>query len=365
MNRLAFAAVIMFAPLTALAQRPDNSMRIEVWGLKDETQEEFEQRHRRVTGMGLEGACMATLKGELGYEDPGVYLFMNLESPDSTSMLISIGDVPAMPVPPTEIENRIVSIPESWRGLREMVGSMRSGINAFEFQIAARVLPAFRQGDTATISRTLASSAAAIAAFGDSLDRGEVDRILTALVEAGNAPVTATVDIYLHSDSLADRKLAALVLRNHLDGPEAIEAFATAVWDPELGGDARHVLTSHLRALSADRADVPGRRSAIPFDGRVLAAMLNHPDPAMCDLALAVLAAAQDEETIATALAGGATTLKHYLGSKLTKHSQYARDFRQEAIDALRRISSDDLGESSEPWIAWIDSFSNRKQGAK
>lgn len=358
MRLLSLASILFLAHLPALAQFSEGSSRVEVWGLKDETRDEFEARHRAQTGYGLDGACMATLKGRMGYVDPGVFVFANPATPDSTTMLVTIGDVPLYRFPSTEIEGRTTALPDSWSTIREIIGAEPNGFHCYEFYTATALFQEYRRGDSASVAKKVASHAALFASFGDSLDRAKVNRMLEALVDAGRAPVEQTVDIYLHSDSLVHRSLAAHVLRNHLDDARAIEAFVRSLWDIQLGGDARKALLSYLRLSREDSAALRGRRVDLPFDGELVGAMLNHPNLDLCDLALEVLASdPRNEALIATALAGGATTLKCYLRSKLTKHSEFARDFRAEAIAALRRVSTVDHGADPERWIAWIDSF--------
>lgn len=361
MKILALAFALLLPQLPALAQRPDNDARIEVWGLKGETQEEFATRHRARTGFGLEGACVATLEGVMGYRSPGVYIFSNPSSPDSTTMLISIGDVPSFPFPMNVNERRSIALPDSWRTIHEIVSNETAGFGSMEVQIASSLLDVYRRGDTGAVARRVASNASILALYGVSLDSAKVNRILASLADAGSAPVEFTVDIYLNSDSLAYRSLAAHVLRNHLDDPRTIDAFASSLWDEDLGGDARVVFKSRLREAREAGSASPERRLTVPLDGAILAAMLNHPKLELCDLALETLANdPHNELLIATALGGGAVTLKYYLRSKLTKHSEFARDFRSEAIAVLRLVSPIDHGSDPEKWIAWIESFAKR-----
>lgn len=360
MRIFALISALVLTQTAALAQHTTSS-RIEVWGLKGETQAEFEARHRARTGYGLDGACMATLKGVMGYAMPGVYEFPNPSSPNSTTMVISIGDLPSFAFPTTVSEHRSITLPQSWSTVRGIIAKEPAGYGTMELGIAEQVLASHRRGDSVAVARKIAVEAERLASFGVALDDAKLDSILAALASAGSAPLELTVDIYLHSDSLAYRTLAAHVLRNHLDDPRAIDAFARNVWDKDLGGDARIVLTSCLRMARESNSTTTGKRLSLPpFDGSLLAAMLSHPRLELCDLALEVLAHDPLNESLtASAFSGSATTLKYYLRSKLTKHSEYARDFRADAIDVLRRLSPIDHGDDIDKWIGWIDSFAN------
>src|SRR5437870_4793439 len=111
------AILLPFIAISAFAQRASHYQRIEIWGLKHQTKEQFARKHMQATGFGLEDACMATLKEKMGYQHPHVMIFPNPEEMNKSMMLITLRDLPEWNRAVPASEHRTMSVPAEWSNL--------------------------------------------------------------------------------------------------------------------------------------------------------------------------------------------------------------------------------------------------------
>jgi hypothetical protein len=331
----------------AMAQRPSSYSQIEVWGLVGESNEQFIAKLVRQNGIGAEAACMAVLKVSLGYKNPGVYIFPNPNDPDSSTMLITLRQVPPSRYTTTMAPRPAIQLPDEWGHLRRLATDTVGGARSRELQSALRSFEIFAAGDTARVSSYLSRMKDYVSKMGGSYDVEKVKTILDAIAQLRASDVALALDIYLHSSDLNDRRLASYVLLNHLRDKRVIDAFVRTLWDNQLVVETQEMLSTYLQNRCRDSS-----RAAGPvLDATALGEILNHPDPVVCDLGLQVLQCGKlDSAYLREAFAGGALTLKEYLRSDL----KY-RNFRSAAIEALRKCSSADYGEDIGAWIVWIE----------
>jgi hypothetical protein len=351
----AVAFLLSALPITAEAQRAASYQRIEVWGLEGESEEDFVKRLEEKTGMGAEGACMATLRKEFGYEDALVYIWTNREQPDSSTMLISIRDVPPAPTERLSAAQTIHTAPAAWSRLMALGREdAAQGFQTLEFQFIPPTFADFKRGDSAAVNATIEEQNQAMAGWGHSIDAAKVTSVLEAITRLRSSDPSEAISLFLHADSLADRRAAALVLLNHLDRAEVIEAYIAGIWDKQVA----HLSTNIVSLYTRGDLGTPDQRVLAAIDGRVLAALLNHPSPSVATIGLRLLAMpGLPETTVRTALGGGALTVRYFLRSRLSAHMQTAVDYRREAITALRVVSPGDYLGDVDAWVRWIDSM--------
>lgn len=274
-------------------------------------------------------ACAATMKGELGFADAGVFGYLASTTSGSERYTVIIGIEDRARVRYRTAGRATIALPQSWQALRSVADEDLRALGM------ARELFDLRQ-DPETVRKFAELFDADLAAIEPvweliaALD-GEQDRLLTRKILANDA-------------SWRSRAIAATVLLNFGEDETAWHDLVAATVDPH--GQVSGAATSFLRSLVQMES---GRTVRWAAARESIAAVLDGTNPFAFQEVVRALTATGIELALAKQLIREAPDL-------LLAHVGARHEItRQPAIDLLKAVSGEDFGADPEAWAEWLD----------
>lgn len=274
-------------------------------------------------------ACAATMKGELGFADAGVFGYLASTTSGSERYTVIIGIEDRARVRYRTAGSETIALPQSWQTLRSVadedlraLGMAREWFDLRQDPETARKFAELFDADLASIEPVWELIAA--------LD-GERDRHLARKILADDA-------------SWVSRAIAATVLLNFGEDETAWHDLVAATIDPH--GQVSGAAASVLRSLARME-----RGRAVRWDAarEPIAAVLDGTNPFAFQEVVRALTATGIEPALGKQLIREAPDL--LLAHVDAEH----QSTRESAIDLLKAVSGEDFGADREAWSEWLD----------
>jgi hypothetical protein len=274
-------------------------------------------------------ACAATMKGELGFADAGVFGYLASTTSGSERYTVIIGIEDRARVRYRTAGSETIALPQSWQTLRSVadedlraLGMAREWFDLRQDPETARKFAELFDADLAAIEPVWELIAA--------LD-GERDRLLARKILTDDA-------------SWVSRAIAATVLLNFGEDETAWHDLVAATIDPH--GQVSGAAASVLRNLARME-----RGRAVRWDAarEPIAAVLDGTNPFAFQEVVRALTATGIEPALGKQLIREAPDL--LLAHVDAEH----QSTRESAIDLLKAVSGEDFGADREAWSKWLD----------
>ena len=274
-------------------------------------------------------ACAATMKGELGFADAGVFGYLASTTSGSERYTVIIGIEDRARVRYRTAGSETIALPQSWQTLRSVadedlraLGMAREWFDLRQDPGTARKFAELFDADLAAIEPVWELIAA--------LD-GERDRHLARKILADDA-------------SWVSRAIAATVLLNFGEDETAWHDLVAATIDPH--GQVSGAAASVLRSLARME-----RGRVVRWDAarEPIAAVLDGTNPFAFQEVVRALTATGIEPAL------GKQLIRETPDLLLAHVDAEHQSSRESAIDLLKAVSGEDFGADREAWSEWLD----------
>ncbi|MDE2754475.1 MAG: hypothetical protein OXI83_18040 [Gemmatimonadota bacterium] len=276
-------------------------------------------------------ACAAVMRFELGFADAGAFLYRNVGSRDSYTVVVGVEDSARVRYRPVGSET--VALPEPWETLKAMGDE-----NIRTLTAAARTLYA-RGG---FLNRIFNSPRRLARRMGT--DRETVDQALDLVGRAdGEEDRRLAHDVLARDSSMAARAVATLVLGNFIDDDTSWHGLVGSAIDPH--AQVASTALGMLRGLSMQDLDPVGWSAGRSH----LAAVFEGTNPfAFADVLQVLVATDVDPEFGRQLVRENPNLLLAHVGAE---HERT----REPSVAFLQAVSGEGLGADVEAWTAWVD----------
>lgn len=275
------------------------------------------------------GACAATMKGELGFADAGVFGYLESTTSRSERYTVIIGIEDRARVRYRTEGSETIALPESWQALKSVADEDLQGLG-----MAREMFDLRHDPETARkFAKLFGTDLTAIKGVWELIAArdSEQDRLLAHRVLA-------------NADSWSSRAIAATVLLNFGEHDAVWHDLVSATIDPigQVSGAATSVLRSLVQIESGRAVRWDAAREPI-------AAVLDGTNPFAFSVVVRALAATGIEPALGKQLIREAPDL--LLAHVGARHEST----RESALDLLKAVSGEDFGADSEAWAEWLD----------
>ncbi len=274
-------------------------------------------------------ACAAVMRFELGFADAGAFLFMNVGSSESYTVVVGVEDSTRVRYRPVGSET--VALPETWQTLKAVADEDPRTLNA-----AARTLHSrggfLHRNSPRRLAERMGADPETLDQVLDLVDRadGEEDRRLAH-------------EVLARDSSMAARAVATLVLGNFIDDDTSWHGLVGSAIDPH--AQVSSTAVGMLDGLSRQDLDPVGWSA-----GRApLSAVFAGTNPfAFGDVLRVLVATGVDPEFGRQLVRENPDLLLAHVGAE---HERT----RQPAVAFLEAVSGQDFGTDAEAWTAWVN----------
>lgn len=331
----AFAGLVMLFAVTAspgasqVIAGPDGPVEfigLQEWG----AQELFDAIQATAPGRPFH-ACAVVMKEELGFAEAAAMASYDLLSRDSYTVVVGVEDSRRVRHRATGSES--VTLPETWRNMRTVVGDDIRVLRA-----AAGTLH-LRAGFFNTVFNRAGRGAARMGA-----DPETIDELWNLIGNADTEEDRLLAHEVLASDSSwSARSIATLVLSNFMDEDTSWHGLVGSLVDANYRvSSAAVIMFDRLAAPEMDPVEWTGARTH-------LSALLDGTNPWVFSEILQLLVATDVDPEFARQLVRESPDL--LLAHVGAEHERT----REPAVNFLRAISGEDFGTDLEAWTAWIN----------
>lgn len=276
-------------------------------------------------------ACAAVMRFELGFADAGAFLFRNVGSIDSYTVVVGVEDSTRVRYRPVGSET--VALPETWQTLKAIAEEDMRTLN-----VAARTLQS-RVGFLNGIFNSARQLAERMGADPETLDQvwDLVDRV------DGEEDRRLAHEVLATDSSWSARAVATLVLGNLIEDDTSWHGLVGSAIDPY--GPVSGTALSILDGLTTEELDpVEWSGARIP-----LAAVFGGTNPfAFRDVLRVLVATDIDPEFGRQLVRESPGLILAYVGAE--------HDYtREPAVAFLEAVSGEGFGADVEAWTAWVN----------
>ena len=275
-------------------------------------------------------ACAAVMRFELGFADAGAFLFRNVGSSDSYTVVVGVEDSTRVRYRP--VGSEMVALPETWQTLKAVADEDPRTLNAAATTLHTRGFLNRIFNNPRRLAERMGADPETLDQVLDLVDRadGEEDRRLAHEVLAKDS-------------SMAARAVATLVLGNFIDDDTSWHDLVGSAIDPQAQVSSNAL--SMLRGLSKQDLDPVGWSAA----QGPLSAVFEGTNPfAFADVLRVLVATDVDPEFGRQLVRGSPELLLAYAGAE----HEYTRE---PALAFLEAVSGEDFGTDAEAWTAWVN----------